>query len=160
MVRNNKGQFVKGTNGNTFEGFGIWYDQKGYPSIWVGAKGIRLHIYIWEREYGPKPKGHDIHHKDFDKGNYSLKNLILLKHSDHMKVHAGWIKTNGEWSHKPCTKCGKVLPLDQFYVRRGYTPSSMCKKCHCETTKVWADSHPEKRRQINRESARKARKAA
>jgi hypothetical protein len=146
---------MKGSSGNTFEGYGIWYDQKGYPSIWMGDRSVRLHVFVWEREHGLKPKGHDIHHKDFNKGNYSLDNLVLLTHPDHQKVHAGWLKTNGEWTHKPCTKCRKVLPLDQFYPRKGYVPTPLCKKCHCEKTKEWSVKNPDKRKKIARDYVRR-----
>jgi hypothetical protein len=129
MIRNNKGQFIKGSNGNTYEGFGIWYDRKGYPSIWINGKTIKLHIYIWEKIYGNKPKHFDIHHKDFDKKNYSVDNLELLSFSDHRKLHAGWVRENGQWIKKPCKACKQLLPLDNFYPRKGLTPSNVCKKC-------------------------------
>ena len=149
MERNQLGQFVKGTNGNTFEGFGIWYDTKGYPCIWIDGKNIRLHVYVWERVNGSKPKGHSVHHKDFDKLNYSIENLELLSHSDHFKVHAGWIKVDGEWSAKPCTRCGVVKPLSEFYLRKGYTPSALCKPCANIVTVARNKTIPEKRRIYN-----------
>jgi len=67
MERNKKGQFIRRTNGKTFEGFGVWYDKKGYPTIWLNNKSVKIHVYVWERKNGEKPKGYDIHHKDFDK---------------------------------------------------------------------------------------------
>ena len=136
MKRNKKGQFLKGTNGETFEGFGIWYDKKGYPSIWINNKSVKLHVYVWEREYGEKPKGHDIHHKDHNKGNYSLDNLELLSYSDHQRTHAKWIKEDGEWRRKPCRNCKRTLPLDQFYQRKGMTPSALC--IYCSKT-IWRE---------------------
>jgi len=129
MKRNEKGQFIKGSNGNTFEGFGIWYDKKGYPTIWINNKSVKIHVYIWERINGEKPKGHDIHHKDFDKGNYKLSNLEILSQSDHKKLHAGWIREKGVWMKKPCKDCKRNLPLDKFYPRKGMTPSNLCIKC-------------------------------
>lgn len=133
MKRNSKGQFIKGSNGNDYRGWGIWYDSKGYPCIWIAGKDVRLHVYVWEEANGNKPEGFDVHHIDFDKSNYSLDNLELLSHSDHMRVHAGWIKTNGEWTHKPCNRCKKILPLSDFYPRKGFTPSALCKVCHNKT---------------------------
>jgi len=129
MKRNNKGQFIKGTNGNTYEGFGIWYDRKGYPCIWINGKSIKLHVYIWEIHFGEKPKGHELHHKDFNKSNYLLGNLALMSLSDHSKLHAGWKSKDGKWILKPCKDCKKVLPLDNFYPRKGLTPSNHCKSC-------------------------------
>ena len=130
MERDNKGKFIKGTNGNTYEGFGIWYDKKGYPNIWINGKSIKLHIYIWEKINGEKPKGYDIHHIDFDKKNYKIENLSLETKSDHLKIHAGWIRdSNKKWIKKPCKDCKKLLPLDSFYQRKGLTPSNRCIKC-------------------------------
>lgn len=149
MKRNHLGQFAKGTNGNTFEGFGIWYDTKGYPCIWIDGKGIRLHVYIWERVNGSKPKGHDVHHRDFNRQNYNIENLELLSFSDHRKVHAGWIRKNGEWIAKPCTRCGVVKPLSEFYPRKGYTPTALCKPCWIVFTAERNKGIPEKRRLYN-----------
>jgi hypothetical protein len=149
MERNQLGQFVKGTNGNTFEGFGIWYDTKGHPCILIGGKGIRLHVYIWERVNGSKPKGYDVHHRDFDKLNYNIENLELLSYSDHRKVHAGWIRENGEWVAKPCTRCGITKPLSEFYPRKGYTPTALCKPCMNIVTSARNKTIPEKRRIYN-----------
>ena len=130
MERNNKGQFIKGTNGNTYNGYGVWYDKKGYPCICLCGKDTKLHLYIWELENGQKPGGYDLHHKDYDKGNYNLENLELLSKSDHMKVHAGWKRDDkGNWTTKPCKDCKLDLPLLDFYQRKGFTPSNICKKC-------------------------------
>ena len=138
MERNKKGQFIKGTNGDTFEGFGVWYDKKGYPCIWINNKSIKLHVYIWELENGEKPRGYDIHHKDYDKKNYSLGNLELLSYSDHRKVHAGWRRNAlGAWVAKPCGCCKKTLTLDKFYERKtAGTPSGQCKKCLSKNHKI------------------------
>lgn len=112
-----------------FEGHKVYFNNKGYPLIWIDGKDKAIHILVWEREYGEKPKKYEIHHKDLDKTNFSLGNLELLSSSDHHKVHAGWIKTNEEWSHKPCNGCNKILPLSDFYERKT-TPSALCKSCH------------------------------
>jgi len=129
MERNKKGQFVKGSNGNAYNGFGIWYDKKGYPTIWINNKSIKLHVYIWEKENGEKPKGMQLHHKDFNKKNYDIENLELVNQSDHFKIHAGWKRENGEWTKKPCKDCKKLLPLNNFYQRKGLTPSNHCIEC-------------------------------
>lgn len=132
MKINLKEQFIINPKDNRYKGFKVWYDNKGYPNIWLDGKNIRLHVYIWECVNGSKPKGHDIHHIDFNNKNYLLTNLELLSRSDHYKIHAGWIKENGEWVKKPCNKCGRILPLNMFYPRKGYTPCALCKKCHNE----------------------------
>ncbi len=135
MKRNTRGQFIKGTNGTLFEGFGVWQDSKGYPCIWVDGKSIRIHVLVWERENGKKPKGFEIHHKDFNRVNYTIGNFELLSTSDHRKVHAGWLKGNGVWTFKPCNACNRILPLGEFYPRTGHTPTALCKPCHNEVIK-------------------------
>ena len=130
MKTNNKGQFVRQSKlGLFFEGFGIWIDKKGYPTIWLDGKNVKIHVIIWERENGRKPKGHDIHHIDFDKTNYEYSNLQLETKSDHQKIHAGWVRKDGEWLLKPCKDCKQKLPLDKFYQRKGLTPSQRCISC-------------------------------
>lgn len=136
MKRNKKGQFVKGTNRYTYNGFGIWFDKKGYPTIWINGKSIKLHVYVWEKENGEKPKCHDIHHKDYDKKNFDPKNLELLSYSDHRRVHAGWVRDGNMWSKKPCKICKKILPLNLFYQRKGLTPSNKCIECSSEENKL------------------------
>ena len=95
MKRNQQGQFIKGTNGTVFEGFGVYPDSKSYPCIWIGNHSVRIHVLLWERANGPKPPGHVVHHRDFDKTNYCLENLELVTESDHRRIHAGWLRENG-----------------------------------------------------------------
>ena len=146
--RNNNGTFKKRSDGEMFEGFPVYFDSKGYKVIWLDGKDVKVHVFVWERENGKKPKGFDIHHIDFDKGNYDLNNLELLSYSDHQRIHAGWIKTGDEWTHKPCTECKAILLLSEFYPRKGYTPSAKCKACHCKQTKVWQKNNPKRRKEI------------
>lgn len=128
--RNQHGQFVKRQTGDQFEGFAVWLDRKGYPCIWLQNRSVKVHIFVWERANGPKPQGYDIHHKDYDKSNYALDNLELLSHSDHQRIHAGWQREQGDWIAKPCSRCKVVLPLSEFYPRKGYTPTAQCRPCH------------------------------
>jgi hypothetical protein len=130
MERNKKGQFIKGSNGDTFEGFGKWYDKFGYPSIWIDNKSVMVHVFVWERANGERPKGFHIHHIDGNKSNYELNNLLCVSPSDHQKIHAGWVRNDkGEWYKKPCKDCKELLPIDRFYQRKGLTPSNRCIQC-------------------------------
>ncbi len=141
-----------------YDKFGIWYDGKGYPCIWINRKEIKLHVYIWEKHNGNKPKHLELHHKDFNKKNYSLENLELLTKSDHRRLHAGWIRENGKWTMKPCNKCNRNLLLEQFYfVTTRNIESALCKKCHNEVIKE-RNQRPEniiKRKKYNSEYYRK-----
>jgi len=113
-----------------YENFKIWFKCE-YPCIYIDGKDIYLHVYIWEKKYGNKPKGYEVHHIDFNKNNYDIKNLILVTLSDHRRYHAGWIKENNIWIKKPCNNCKKILPLSNFYyVKTRKIQSALCKKCH------------------------------
>lgn len=128
--RDKQGRFIKGSNGDTFEGYGKWYDKFGYPSIWVDGKNVQLHVFVWERDNGERPKGFHVHHKDGNKSNYDINNLVCISPSDHQRIHAGWISDeNGKWIKKTCKDCKKKLPLNLFYERKGLTPSNRCIEC-------------------------------
>lgn len=47
----------------------------------------RLHVYVWEYYNGEIPEGYHIHHKDFDKSNNEIDNLVMLAASEHEKIH-------------------------------------------------------------------------
>lgn len=114
-----------------YDNFNIWISKKGYPCIWIDGKEIKLHIYIWEKVNGSKPRGYEIHHKDFNKSNYLLENLELMTNSDHRRIHAGWIKKNEKWIKKLCNKCKRLLDLDKFYyIKTRKIESNYCKDCH------------------------------
>ena len=125
----NKGWFKKKISEDNYKGDKIFYDKKGYPCVWKDNKTQKVHVLVWEEKFGKKPKGCDIHHKDFDKSNYYLNNLELLSLSDHRKVHANWVRYKGIWVAKPCKDCNQVLPLNAFYQRKGYTPTHYCIEC-------------------------------
>ena len=109
-------------------------------------KGVRnLHRYKYKCEVGEIPIGYDIHHKDFNKKNYKLDNLSLETYSDHRKIHAGWVRENGNWTLKPCKDCKQLLPLDKFYQRKGLTPNQRCIKCLSIYSKVKLKNNPEYR---------------
>ena len=138
----------------------IWYDPKGYPKVWMNKKNVLIHVHVWETVNGKKPNGYDIHHIDFDKANYSLDNLELVTGSDHRRIHAGWVRVDGEWVSKPCNGCNKILPLSNFYPRKGLPPSALCRPCHNKKMKERRDNPEwkEKNRTYQREWARENRR--
>ena len=140
-----------------YEGTKVWTDKKGYPTVWRNGKSKKVHVLEWEKRYGVKPSGYEIHHKDEDKSNWDIKNLELLTNSEHQRIHAGWIRVKGIWIAKPCSRCGEIKNLDCFYDRKGYSPTALCKKCVGIVTTEWAKRNPEKRRFISRFSSRRLR---
>ena len=55
--------------------------------ICTAKKKIRAHRWVWECIHGKIPKGYHIHHKDEDKSNNCIENLLLLPASDHLRLH-------------------------------------------------------------------------
>ena len=50
-------------------------------------KGVRLHRKVWEDAHGKIPDGYHVHHKDNDRGNNGLDNLVLLQKAQHLSLH-------------------------------------------------------------------------
>lgn len=61
----------------------------------------RLHVYVWEHYNGEVPKGYHIHHKDHDKNNNEIENLVLLSAHEHQTLHGNsWSEERREWARK------------------------------------------------------------
>ena len=63
------------------------YIYRGYRMIRIGNKFREEHIVVWEKHHGKKPKGYEIHHKDFNKLNNKIENLRLLTKGKHRRLH-------------------------------------------------------------------------
>jgi hypothetical protein len=101
----------------------------GYDPI--TKKTDHAHRLIYERAYGPIPKGWDVHHIDGDHLNNDPRNLSLVPHGIHVKIHRGYFLKGGVW-HKRCTACGSVKPVSEFRTpKKGkdwHRPE--CRECH------------------------------
>lgn len=61
----------------------------------------RLHVYVWEHYNGEVPKGYHIHHKDHDKNNNEIENLVLLSAHEHQTLHGNsWSEKRREWARQ------------------------------------------------------------
>lgn len=72
-------------------------------------KLLSLHRMVWICYNGEIPNGYDIHHKDFNKNNNDISNLVALPKSVHQSIHA---RENGKKTRKNrgkfiCVNCGK-----------------------------------------------------
>ncbi|WP_193064898.1 HNH endonuclease signature motif containing protein [Oceanobacillus oncorhynchi] len=54
----------------------------------IGSSRKRLHVYMWVKYNGEVPKGYQIHHKDEDKNNNEIENLICMTKKEHLKWHS------------------------------------------------------------------------
>jgi len=60
----------------------------------------RLHVYIYELINGKIFKGHEVHHKDFDKSNNDIVNLICMTGKEHRRLHGKIKMSNPEFLKK------------------------------------------------------------
>lgn len=95
----------------------------GYPTIWTNNKNTLVHRYVWEKYHGKIPKGYVIHHKDEDKTNFTLENLLLLPNDEHNKHHAIKNKLGRSNKGKPklhvsgfCGKARKIIAIKGEHI--------------------------------------------
>lgn len=118
---------------------------QGYPTFTWQGKLVHLHIFVWEYVHGPRPKGVHIHHKDGNTWNWQIENLEAISPSDHKRLHSGWVRTDGEWTHKPCGFCKQVKPLVEFHPRRSKGGSGYCRPCTAESQRKWRAQRAEQK---------------
>lgn len=61
----------------------------GYWTIWIDGKDVLYHRWLMEQHLGrPLAPGEEVHHKDSDRANNQIDNLLLCaSHADHMRLH-------------------------------------------------------------------------
>ena len=70
-----------------FNEWSFYLDKATGYWISVSCPKKRMHIVVWEFNYGPIPEGYHVHHKDENKGNNDISNLQLMIRSEHLRVH-------------------------------------------------------------------------
>jgi len=86
--------------------------KSGYYICSVKSRTFKnwLHQYVYEKEAGKIPEGFHIHHKDRNKDNNLIENLILLSSEDHSKEHGEYKYSNPERYRKQCEHLNKIRP--------------------------------------------------
>lgn len=106
--------------------------KKGYVRKFYKECGRQRfeHCVVWEKHYGEIPKGMQVHHKDGNKQNNNIDNLILVDTMTHKRLHSGCKIVDGVW-WKPCKKCGALKPITDFYKSSENSKwvGSYCKSC-------------------------------
>jgi hypothetical protein len=110
----------------------------GYVLIWIKEKGkyVYEHSYLIEQILGkPISKGWIVHHKDLNRSNNTLSNLILcnnvsthkwLHHQERAELECGDV--NKAW----CSKCKSWLDIDKMVAKRKV---GHCKICHATSNR-------------------------
>ena len=77
-------------------------------------KLLSLHRMVWTCYNGEIPANYDIHHKDFDKNNNDISNLIALPKAVHIQLHAraNGLKTRKNRGKFICVNCGREYEAD------------------------------------------------
>lgn len=120
-----------------YDGFRVYIQAQGYASIVLGRSNEKLlHVYIMEKHLGRKLVGEHVHHRDGNKLNNSLDNLMIVDKRFHAQEHARIrIRALGgdPELHKFCGHCKTMKLRSEFHKSRGtYDGLFMwCKECNC-----------------------------
>lgn len=113
--------------------------KKGYVRKYYKEYGRQRfeHCVVWEKHYGEIPKGMQVHHRDGNKQNNDINNLILVDSMTHKRLHGGCKIIDGVW-WKPCRDCGELKPLTEFYKssKNSNWATSVCKKCFIKRVSI------------------------
>lgn len=131
-----------------------------YIRAWRDKSGTRRSCYnavwVWRKNNGWAPlprdennKAFQVHHKDHDRLNDEIENLVILSPKEHTELHRKesreknhkWI---GKMEFRKCSSCVKFKPLTEFHIRKKgeeNTWQSSCKTCAVERTKANRKKH-------------------
>ena len=110
---------------------------------------IDEHRLVWERAYGPIPKGGVIHHRNGDGRDNKLENLKLVSRKghflEHPEVEERWRAAREEayTIHSPqgmswCSTCQQHLPRSMFGTGKRYNGlHHQCKPCVAERVRLY-----------------------
>lgn len=106
--------------------------KKGYVRKYYKEYGKQRfeHCVVWEKHFGEIPKGMQVHHRDGNKQNNDISNLVLVDSLTHKRLHSGCKIIDGIW-WKPCKECGELKPITDFYKSSENSKwvGSYCKSC-------------------------------
>lgn len=97
---------------------GARYERSSY---FVGPRGKRLHVAVWEHSNGPVPEGHVVHHIDHNPLNNDLSNLVVMSAAEHQRHH----QQNPDIVELVCEVCGNTFTSSR---RTGRHCSGACKQ--------------------------------
>ena len=90
------------------EHFGLKFYKDHSTGYWISCKcpKVRAHRWVWESINGKIPDGCHIHHKDENKSNNNIDNLVLMSRHAHLSLHM--TEEKREWASK---RMDEIRPL-------------------------------------------------
>lgn len=67
-------------------GYPVVIGSSGYPTVNIGGRVMAAHLVVWDTFCGPR-RGRQVHHKDGNRFNWSLDNLMLVTEETHRRLH-------------------------------------------------------------------------
>ena len=126
----------------------------GYRRIRCKDRKMRFeHVIVWESHFGPVPVGMELHHRNGNKLDNRIENLMLVSRLEHKRFHSECIKVGDRWL-KRCRRCLWYRPIDtDFYVYPGKGGvQSKCRRCHIDLVVESKRRRKAKRKQCNAEA--------
>lgn len=121
-----------------------------YPGVKYRGKYCYEHRAVWWKEYGFLPNNNEvIHHKDGNKHNNAIENLIIMSNNEHVSMHD---------RNRPkklvkllCPGCQKVFikRRNETFLVKGGIFTCCCKKCIGITTGLMKHDKNEFRKRIS-----------
>lgn len=121
-----------GRKSSSPDGYGH-IDKEGYRQLWDGEqKRLRSeHSMVWEAYFGEIPEGMQIHHRNENRLDNRIENLMLVDALTHRRLHSGCFHNGVDWV-KPCTTCGEFKLVSKEYYKFKKCIDSLCKCCRKE----------------------------
>jgi hypothetical protein len=133
VKRNSAGQFERQRDIWTLDTWDSGYaDNRGrfrvyrpdFPHAYKGGYALRAHVVWWLAHGERHPKETELHHKDHDRLNDRIENLVPLTRSEHQSGH----KEN--WAHLVCERCRKEYKINAWRLTQAPTRRYCTRACY------------------------------